>query len=78
LDVHEVGVVDDGGDHFALVVEVKGLLDKAPFARDRAAVDLQLERLRGNLDHGCPNVELFGTRSGSSSNSFMEGPRKWR
>jgi len=45
VDVHEVGVVDDGSDHFVEVVETEGFLDEAFFASEVAAVEIDLESL---------------------------------
>jgi len=43
VGLHEVGVVDDGDEHFACAVESEGFLDEETFAFAVAAVELDLE-----------------------------------
>ena len=43
--MHEVGVVDDGHQHFAGAVEAEGFLDQQAFAVMVVAFELDLERL---------------------------------
>ena len=40
---HEVGVVDDGDEHFAGAMDLEGFLDQQPFAPMVAAFELDLE-----------------------------------
>ena len=42
---HEVGVVNDGDEHFAGAMDAEGLLDQQAFAVMVAALELDLERL---------------------------------
>ena len=48
--VHEVGVVEDGGQGLAGVVEAEGLLDEAAFALEGGAFELDAEGLAEDLD----------------------------
>jgi hypothetical protein len=43
VGLHEVGVVDDGDEHFAAAVEAEGFLDQKAFAVVVAAFELDLE-----------------------------------
>ena len=45
VDVDEVRVVDDRGEHLARVVDPPGLLDEALLAADRTAVGVDLKRV---------------------------------
>ena len=48
--VHEVGVVEDGGQAFAGVVEAEGLLDEAAFALEGGAFELDAEGVAEDFD----------------------------
>ena len=48
--VHEVGVVEDGGQGLAGVVEAEGLLDEAAFALEGGAFELDAEGVAEDFD----------------------------
>ena len=48
--VHQVGVVEDGGQALAGVVEAEGLLDEPAFALEGGAFELDAESLAQDLD----------------------------
>ena len=48
--VHEVGVVEDGGQTLAGAVEAEGLLDETPFAFESGAFKLDAASLAEDLD----------------------------
>ena len=48
--VHEVGVVEDGGQRFAGVVEAEGLLDEPAFALEGGAFELDAEGIAEDFD----------------------------
>ena len=48
--VHEVGVVEDGGQRLAGVVEAEGLLDESAFALEGGAFELDAEGVAEDLD----------------------------
>jgi hypothetical protein len=45
LDFHEVGVINDGGEHFALLIDLPGGFDEEPFAGGIPADGLYLKSL---------------------------------
>ncbi len=50
IGFHEVGVIDDGDEHFAAVVDAVGFFDEALFAGVTFAVGIDLKRLAQNSD----------------------------
>ena len=48
--VHEVGVVEDGGQGLAGVVEAEGLLDEPAFALEGGAFELDAEGVAEDFD----------------------------
>ena len=74
--VHQVGVVEDGGQALAGVVEAEGLLDEPAFALEGGAFELDAEGLAEDLDgvgvgvQGAPDggdqVLVFGVSSRAS------------
>ncbi len=74
--VHEVGVVEDGGQRLAGAVEAEGLLDEPAFAGEGGAFELDAESIAEDLDgvgvgvqgacDGGDQVLVFGVSSGAS------------
>ena len=61
-EVHEVGVVEDGGQGFAGVVEAERLLDQLAFAGEGGAFEFDAEGIAEDLDG--VGVGVQGSRDG--------------
>ncbi len=49
-EVHEVGVVEDGGEGFAGMIECEGLFDEASFTGEGGAFELDAESVAEDFD----------------------------
>jgi len=57
VDFHEMGVVDNGSDHFTQVVEPKGFFDQSLFAFEHVSEELDAEGLAQDTQDIAVGVE---------------------
>jgi hypothetical protein len=60
VDVHEMGVIDDGGEHFTELIQAKGFLDEAAFTFKVPAVEVDAEGFAEDAQRSEVGMERAG------------------